>query len=131
MGVYRRVNVASGRSREKLAHYSRAVRSRIYVTDIGVADAAARALAKYFREAVPAATLVQVSRLARPEQLVEIELDAIDDAGRGAQRVSSGRAIEREYAYSRAARFWGEVNPDFFTGGVVEQQPVEVLAAAT
>jgi len=156
MGTDRRINVASGRSLEKQAHYSRAVRvrdlvlqsgttaidrqgsvrgvgdvakqvetimtiaewslgkaggkladvvrSRIYVTDIGMADRAARTLARYLRDARPAATLVQVNRLARPEQLVEIELDAVDGAGATARRISSGRAIEDEYAYSRAVR---------------------------
>jgi enamine deaminase RidA (YjgF/YER057c/UK114 family) len=156
MGAYRRINVASGRPLEKLAHYSRAlragdmvlqsgttaidrqgnvrgvgdpaaqveaimriaewsmgraggrledvVRSRIYVTDVAVADRAARALAGHFRDARPAATLVQVTGLARPEQLIEIEFDAVDGARAGAQRISSGRAIEAEYAYSRAVR---------------------------
>jgi enamine deaminase RidA (YjgF/YER057c/UK114 family) len=156
MGTYRRINVASGRSLEKLAHYSRAVRvgdvvlqsgttaidrqgnvrgvgdvtkqvetimtiaewsmgkaggkladvvrSRIYVTDVTVAAEGARALARYFRDARPAATLVQVNRLARPDQLVEIELDAVDGAGAAARRISSGRAIEDEFAYSRAVR---------------------------
>jgi enamine deaminase RidA (YjgF/YER057c/UK114 family) len=156
MATYRRINVASGRTLEQVAHYSRAlragdlvlqsgttaidrqgnvrgvgdvvqqvdaimtiaewsmgkaggrladvVRSRIYVTDIAVADQAARAVAKYFRDVRPAATLVQVSGLARPEQLVEIEFDAVDGARDKAQRISSGRAIENEYAYSRAVR---------------------------
>ena len=156
MGTNRRINVASGRSLEKLAHYSRAlrvgdmvlqsgttaidrqgnvrgvddvakqvetimtiaewslgkaggkladvVRSRIYVTDIDVGDRAARTLARYLRDARPAATLVQVDGLARPEQLVEIELDLVDGAGAAARRISSGRAIEDEYAYSRAVR---------------------------
>ena len=156
MGTNRRINVASGRTLEKLAHYSRAlrvgdmvlqsgttaidrqgnvrgvgdvakqvesimtiaewslgkaggkladvVRSRIYVTDIQVGDGAARTLARYLRDARPAATLVQVNGLARPEQLVEIELDLVDGAGAGARRISSGRAIEDEYAYSRAVR---------------------------
>jgi enamine deaminase RidA (YjgF/YER057c/UK114 family) len=80
------------------------VRSRIYVTDISLADQAARALARHFRDVRPAATLVQVNGLARPEQLVEIELDGVDGAGEKAQRISSGRAIEDEYAYSRAVR---------------------------
>jgi enamine deaminase RidA (YjgF/YER057c/UK114 family) len=152
----RRVNVASGRALESLAHYSRAlrvgdtvlqsgttaidrrgnvhgvgnvvqqvetimtiadssmgraggsladvVRSRIYVTDISLGDTAVRTLARYFRDVRPAATLVQVNGLARPEQLVEIELDAVDGARHASRRISSGRAIEDEYAYSRAVR---------------------------
>jgi enamine deaminase RidA (YjgF/YER057c/UK114 family) len=156
MGTYRRINVASGRQLEKLAHYSRAlrvgdmvlqsgttainrdgevygagdiakqveaimtiaewsmgkaggkiediVRSRIYVTDIRLAEPAALKLATYFRDVRPAATLVQVNQLARPDQLIEIEFDAIDGAKDKAQRVSSGRAIEDQFAYSRAVR---------------------------
>jgi enamine deaminase RidA (YjgF/YER057c/UK114 family) len=80
------------------------VRSRIYVTDMAHGDPAVRTLARYFRDARPAATLVQVNALARPDQLVEIEFDAVDGAGQAAQRISSGRAIEAEYAYSRALR---------------------------
>src|SRR5262252_8453773 len=124
MTTSRRVNVASGRQLEKLAHYSRAlrvgdmvlqsgttaidrqgnvrgegnvaeqvdaimriaawsmgkaggrladvVRCRIYVTDIAVADAAGRAIARYLKNARPASTLVAVNGLARPQQLVEI-----------------------------------------------------------
>jgi len=156
MAANRRINVSSGRSLEKLAHYSRAVRvgdmvlqsgttaidrqgnvrgvddvakqvdtimaiaewsvgkaggrladvvrSRIYVTDIQVGDRAVRTLARYLRDARPAATLVEVNGLARPEQLVEIELDLVDGAGASGRRISSGRAIEEEYAYSRALR---------------------------
>ncbi len=161
MGTYRRLNVASGRQLEKLAHYSRAVRvgdmvlqsgttaidrqgtvrgegnvlsqvetimriaewslgkaagrladvvrSRIYVTDVALADQAARALARYFRDVRPASTLVQVNRLARPGQLIEIEFDAIDGASTKAQRISSGRSIEEDYAYSRAVRMGDRV----------------------
>jgi hypothetical protein len=29
-----------------------------------------------------------------------------------------------------AVRFWGEVNPDFFKGAVVEKQAADVLATA-
>ena len=80
------------------------VRSRIYVTDIAVADAAARVLGRYFRDARPAATLVQVNGLARPGQLVEIELDAVDGARASGQRIASGGPLEDVYAYSRALR---------------------------
>src|SRR5262245_37743547 len=156
MTEHRRINVASGRPLEPLAHYSRAlragdmvlqsgttaidrqgqvhgegdiaaqveaivalaewsmgkaggkledvVRSRIYVTDASLSDQAARALAKYFRDVRPTSTLVQVSRLARPTQLIEIEFDAVDGARTVAQRIASGRPIEAQYAYSRAVR---------------------------
>jgi enamine deaminase RidA (YjgF/YER057c/UK114 family) len=166
----RRVNVASGRQLESLAHYSRAlrvgdtvlqsgttaidrqghvrgegdvaaqvdaimkiaawsmgraggrlddvVRSRVYVTDIAVGDAAARAIARYFRDARPAATLVQVSGLARPQQLVELELDAVDGAGASARRISSGGPLEAVYAYSRAVRVGDRV---FISGSTALQ----------
>ncbi len=80
------------------------VRARIYLTDITLADQAGRAFAKYFKDVRPAATLVQVARLARPAQLIEIELDAVDGARDRAQRISSGRPTEELYAYSRAVR---------------------------
>ncbi|MGH7389751.1 MAG: Rid family hydrolase [Candidatus Rokuibacteriota bacterium] len=177
MGTYRRVNVASGRGLEKLAHYSRAlrvgdtvlqsgttaidrqgtvrgegdvaaqveaimtiarwsmgkaasaledvVRSRIYVTDIALADQAGRAVARYFRDVRPAATLVQVSGLARPAQLIEIELDAVDGARTKGQRISSGRAIEETYGYSRAVRVGDRV---FISGSTALDARGEVEA---
>src|SRR5262245_30736498 len=79
-------------------------RCRIYVTDIAVADAAARAIAGDLEIARPASTLVAVNGLARPQQLIEIELDAVDGAAASGQRVSSGGPLEGVYAYSRAVR---------------------------
>jgi len=156
MTTLRRINVASGRQLESLAHYSRAlrvgdtvlqsgttaidrqgnvrgegdvaaqvdaimriaawsmgkaggrlddvVRGRIYVTDIALADAAARAIARHLKNARPASTLVAVNGLARPQQLIEIELDAVDGAASAAQRIGSGGPLEEVYAYSRAVR---------------------------
>jgi enamine deaminase RidA (YjgF/YER057c/UK114 family) len=80
------------------------VRNRMYVTDPSLADAAARAVARRFRDARPAATLVSVVGLAQPTQLIEIELDAVDGAGKNGRRIGSGRATEEEFAYSRALR---------------------------
>ena len=34
----------------------------------------------------------------------------------------------RDFTFANAVRFWGEVNPDFFKGTVVEQPAAEVLA---
>ena len=53
------------------------VRTRIYVIDIADWEAVARAHREAFGSVRPAATLVEVSRLADPEMLVEIEADAV------------------------------------------------------
>lgn len=53
------------------------VRTRIYLTDIERWEEAARAHAEVFREVKPAATMVEVSRLADPKMLVEIEAVAV------------------------------------------------------
>src|SRR2546426_10662960 len=37
----------------------------------------------------------------------------------------------RDFVFTNAVRFWGEVNPDFFKGTVVEKQAAEVLAQST
>src|SRR4029077_16062025 len=34
----------------------------------------------------------------------------------------------RDFMFANAVRFWGEVNPDFYKGTVVEKQAAEVLA---
>jgi hypothetical protein len=34
----------------------------------------------------------------------------------------------RDFMFTNAVRFWGEVNPDFFKGTSVEKQAAEVLA---
>lgn len=57
------------------------VRTRIYVVDINQWPEVARAHAEVFRDINPAATLVQVSRLINPDHLVEIEADAVVQAG--------------------------------------------------
>jgi len=52
------------------------VRTRMFVTDIDHFDAVGRAHSEVFDAVRPVATMVEVSRLAMPEHLVEIELDA-------------------------------------------------------
>jgi enamine deaminase RidA (YjgF/YER057c/UK114 family) len=52
-------------------------RVRTYVVDIGRWEEVARAQGEVFADIRPAATLVQVSALVRPDLLVEIEVDAL------------------------------------------------------
>ena len=70
----RNVEAALGQAGASLADV---VRTRIYVMDIADWEAVARAHREAFGSVRPAATLVEISRLADPDALVEIEADAV------------------------------------------------------
>lgn len=53
------------------------VRVRTFVTDIARWEEVAKAQGEVFENVRPAATLVEVSALVKPELMVEIEVDAI------------------------------------------------------
>lgn len=53
------------------------VRTRVYVTNMADFAEVAKAHGEVFAEIRPANTLVEVSRLAIPEMLVEIDVDAV------------------------------------------------------
>jgi reactive intermediate/imine deaminase len=53
------------------------VRTRIYLADISRWEEAARAHREAFAEVLPASSLLEVSRLASPDMLVEIEAVAV------------------------------------------------------
>lgn len=55
------------------------IRTRIYVTDISMWEEIGRAHGELFRMVKPATSMVEVSRLIRPESLVEIEFTALCD----------------------------------------------------
>ncbi len=52
------------------------VRTRMFVTDISRWEEYGRAHGEFFREIMPATTMVEVSKLIDPEMLIEIEADA-------------------------------------------------------
>ena len=56
---------------------SHVVRTRMFVTNIADWPEIGRAHAERFGEYPPAATMVEVDRLVHPEQLVEVEIDAV------------------------------------------------------
>jgi enamine deaminase RidA (YjgF/YER057c/UK114 family) len=52
------------------------VRTRFYVTDISELEAIGRVHLEFFADVLPASTIVEVSALAHPALLVEVEADA-------------------------------------------------------
>ena len=59
------------------AKLSQVYRVRIYVTDIARSQEYMRAYAEFFKEIKPVTILAEVSALARPAHLVEIEAEAM------------------------------------------------------
>ncbi len=58
------------------ATLSDVVRTRRFVTDISLWEQAGRAHAEFFRDILPATSMIEVSRLIDPDMLIEIEADA-------------------------------------------------------
>jgi len=69
-----------GYLREAGASLKDVVRTRIYLTDIGRWQEVARAHREAFGDVRPASSLLEISRLAEPEMLVEIEAVAVVSA---------------------------------------------------
>lgn len=59
------------------AELQNVVRTRVYITNMGDWEHIAKAHHESFHAIRPANTLVEVSRLATPDMLVEIDVDAI------------------------------------------------------
>ena len=62
--------------RELDAGLQNVVRTRMFVTDISRWEEYGRAHGEFFREVMPATTMVEVSKLIDPRMLIEIEADA-------------------------------------------------------
>jgi enamine deaminase RidA (YjgF/YER057c/UK114 family) len=71
--VFRNIEKALSKLGAGLEHV---VRTRMFVTDISRWEEYGRAHGEFLRQVMPAATMVEVSRLIDPAMLIEIEVDA-------------------------------------------------------
>jgi enamine deaminase RidA (YjgF/YER057c/UK114 family) len=76
------IEVIKAALQEAGADIHHVIRTRIFVTDIGLWEDIARAHEQAFGASPPATSMVEVSKLIDPRMLVEIEADAIVDDGR-------------------------------------------------
>ncbi len=78
--AYGQARTAFGIALDALAQVGAApehvVRTRMYVTDMAVADAVGRAHADLFGAVRPVTSMIGVSALAHPDHLVEVEVEA-------------------------------------------------------
>lgn len=74
---FRRIEVALGELGSGLGEV---VRTRMFVTDIGLSEAVGLVHGEIFGRQAPAATMVEVSALISPDLLVEIEVDAVSSS---------------------------------------------------
>ena len=72
--IYKKIDKALNEAGSSLKDV---IRVRTFVTDIKRWEEVAKAQGEVFEEIRPAATLVEVKALVRPELLVEIEVDAV------------------------------------------------------
>jgi enamine deaminase RidA (YjgF/YER057c/UK114 family) len=75
--AHRSLEIIGEALRELGAGFEDVVRTRTFVTDIGLFDEVARAHAEVFGAIRPATSMVEVSRLVDDAYLLEIEADAV------------------------------------------------------
>jgi enamine deaminase RidA (YjgF/YER057c/UK114 family) len=79
------------------------IRTRMFVTDIERFAEAARAHKEFFADSPPAATMVEVRRLAHPDMLIEIEADAYA-GGASSKTVATAQKASKKPAAKRASK---------------------------
>jgi enamine deaminase RidA (YjgF/YER057c/UK114 family) len=72
--IYKKIEASLQALNANLTHV---VRTRVYVVDMGCIEQVIQAHHEFFEHIRPANTLVEVNRLATPDMLVEIEVDAV------------------------------------------------------
>jgi enamine deaminase RidA (YjgF/YER057c/UK114 family) len=86
------LNIAAETMAAAGGNFKNLVRARLYVVGSDILIDASNAFLQAFDNPNMVLTVIPVSRLARPTQLVEIELEAVDGAAKDSQRLESPSA---------------------------------------
>jgi enamine deaminase RidA (YjgF/YER057c/UK114 family) len=79
------------------------IRTRMFVTDMERFPEAARAHKEFFGDSPPAATVVEVRRLAHPDMMIEIEADAYTGGGATPAVIAKPRAATQSKPAKKVA----------------------------
>jgi enamine deaminase RidA (YjgF/YER057c/UK114 family) len=90
-------NISAALARAGLGMHQ-VIRTRMFVTDIERFAEAARAHKEFFADTPPAATMVEVRRLAHPDMMIEIEADAYAGSASGKTAAPAQRASKKPAA---------------------------------
>ena len=104
------------------------VRARLYVKGRENLDRAEHAFGRAFADVGPAVTVIPISALARPAQLIEIELVAVDNAASLADRAKTMAVGQSSTDSSPAVRMGNKI----MLGGIapIERLPVDAVHQA-
>lgn len=89
--------------------FENVVRARLYVKGTENIAPAVAVFDRAFSEVRPAITVIPITALARPTQLIEIELEAVDSAAAAALHFDGGDAASASFGGSTAVRIADQI----------------------
>lgn len=95
-------NISAALARAGLGMHQ-VIRTRMFVTDIERFAEAARAHKEFFEHSPPAATMVEVRRLAHPDMMIEIEADAYA-GGASRKTIAPAQKASKKPAAKKASK---------------------------
>ena len=95
-------NISAALARAGLGMHQ-VIRTRMFVTDMERFAEAARAHKEFFADSPPAATMVEVRRLAHPDMMIEIEADAYA-GGASSKTVAPTKKANKKPAAKKASK---------------------------
>jgi enamine deaminase RidA (YjgF/YER057c/UK114 family) len=103
------LSIAAESMAAAMGAFENVVRARLYVKGTENIAPAAAVFDRAFSEICPAITVIPITALARPTQLIEIELEAVDSAAAAALHFDSQDAASTNFGGSTAVRIADQI----------------------